>query len=150
MKYNNIYWSGIYDQLCDLLWQVQKGYAVNREGSWKYPMSYSLIFKVNICSMCKLINFSFIFCPIISIHESVLTYDIPFISCHCSISFITCVLYVLILPVCMLHMCDNCIHSPGAIKKYQHFHDCTNSTLFQTPPPPPPLHVYRPIFLDLV
>ncbi len=31
-----------------------------------------------------------------------------------------------------------------AIQKCQHFHECTNSTLFQTPPPPP--KVYRPTF----
>ncbi len=36
--------------------------------------------------------------------------------------------------------------SLGAIQKCQHFHECTNSTLFQTPSPPT-LLVYRPTFL---
>ncbi len=37
-------------------------------------------------------------------------------------------------------------HCLGVIQKCQHFHECTNSTLFQTPSPPP-LQVYRPTFL---
>ncbi len=64
--------------------------------TWKYPIWYLLIFTDQHFIMCKLIYCSFIICPIVSIHESLLKYEIIFIHRHYSISYISCLLYVLL------------------------------------------------------